>query len=633
MIAQSSRLSLEQLRKQAKELLRAHRAADPDALARLPQPTPQLADAQHALAKELGYLNWAALVRQCRSHPPGLDRFLSLVDAVAAAYTSGDREAIRNVNGLHGTAFVSERELDRMQQRLPTWYAASNRTPELAHADARKLVARQSGFNTWEELVRSLAPTPKRRVREVHTVAPFVRFDADANTVEVTGILAEPHWDTVRSVLLETGATGLRAGGMTDEGIQRLEGLEQLVHLNFDGAGQLSDQGLQSLATLPHIQSLNLSGFRSQWTDAGLSVLSALAELRTVALCWAPNLTDAGIAHLKLCERLESVDLMGTHTGDGALRTLAGKQALTDLKTGRQVTDAGLTLLHEIPLFRTRTEPPSGQQAALLLDGPFTDGGLTALAGLDGLRRLTFFWHTPAITSAGLSALTALPHLHAFGCSGALCDDVAMGHIARLPALQDLHVQGTVATDEGFVALSHSQTLESLWGRECPNMTGRGFAALANLPRLQKLCVSCKHVDPVALARLPAFPQLRELTSMDISDDGFQYVGRCSGLESLLCMYCRDTSDAATGHLSTLPNLKYYYAGMTRITDASLTTLSRLAMLETLEFWQIADISDAGIAQLKSLPHLRRVIVNGSPNVTRAAADLLGPNVRVIVTG
>ena len=39
----------------------------------------------------------------------------------------------------------------------------------------------------------------------------------------------------------------------------------------------------------------------------------------------------------------------------------------------------------------------------------------------------------------------------------------------------------TVATDDGFVALSRSRTLEYLWGRECPNLHGRGFAALATL--------------------------------------------------------------------------------------------------------------------------------------------------------
>jgi hypothetical protein len=33
--------------------------------------------------------------------------------------------------------------------------------------------------------------------------------------------------------------------------------------------------------------------------------------------------TDSGAAHLAACERLESVDLVGTPIGDGAIRALA----------------------------------------------------------------------------------------------------------------------------------------------------------------------------------------------------------------------------------------------------------------------------------------------------------------------
>ena len=35
--------------------------------------------------------------------------------------------------------------------------------------------------------------------------------------------------------------------------------------------------------------------------------------------------------------------------------------------------------------------------------------------------------------------------------------------------------QGAVASDDGFAALSLSQTIEYIRGRECPNLGGRGF--------------------------------------------------------------------------------------------------------------------------------------------------------------
>ena len=68
------------------------------------------------------------------------------------------------------------------------------------------------------------------------------------------------------------------------------------------------------------------------------------------------------------------------------------------------------------------------------------------------------------------------------------------------------------------------------------------------MPALKGLAVSCKFVDDAALASLPDFPALRELVPMDVGDDGFRHIGRCQQLESLILMYCRDTTDVATSH-------------------------------------------------------------------------------------
>jgi hypothetical protein len=54
---------LDQARRRAKELLRAARAGDPDALARMRDDrAPRLADAQRAVAVELGFASWPALM-------------------------------------------------------------------------------------------------------------------------------------------------------------------------------------------------------------------------------------------------------------------------------------------------------------------------------------------------------------------------------------------------------------------------------------------------------------------------------------------------------------------------------------------------------------------------------------------
>jgi ankyrin repeat protein len=74
-------MNLEQLRKQAKELVRAARAGDEAALARLDGREPILARAQLVLAREHGYASWPALVAAAEAN----------VDAFVLAATDGRR--------------------------------------------------------------------------------------------------------------------------------------------------------------------------------------------------------------------------------------------------------------------------------------------------------------------------------------------------------------------------------------------------------------------------------------------------------------------------------------------------------------------------------------------------------------
>lgn len=146
---------------------------------------------------------------------------------------------------------------------------------------------------------------------------------------------------------------------------------------------------------------------------------------------------------------------------------------------------------------------------------------------------MSFFWHLSAMTPEGLKHLSGLPNLGFLGCQDALCNDEAMRHIAAIPKLRMLMGQGAVASDDGFTELSRSQTIEFIWGRECPNLGGRGFTALSEMPALKGLAVSLKNVDDASLSTLPRFPALRGLMPMDVSDDGFRYVGQCEQLEDL----------------------------------------------------------------------------------------------------
>jgi hypothetical protein len=93
-------------------------------------------------------------------------------------------------------------------------------------------------------------------------------------------------------------------------------------------------------------------------------------------------------------------------------------------------------------------------------------------------------------------------------------------------------------------------------------------------------------------------------------------------------MYCRDTTDVATEHIAKL-NIRYYYAGLTKITDRSLEILGRMPSLEQVEFYECNGITDAGLVFLAGLPRLREIHVDGSPGVTLDGTRVFPPHVRV----
>jgi hypothetical protein len=94
-------------------------------------------------------------------------------------------------------------------------------------------------------------------------------------------------------------------------------------------------------------------------------------------------------------------------------------------------------------------------------------------------------------------------------------------------------------------------------------------------------------------------------------------------------MYCRDTTDVATSHLTGMPDLKKYHAGYTLITDASLERLSRIKSLEQISFEGCKFITDAGIPYLATLPRLREISIGGCPKVTRSSTKGFAGDVRV----
>jgi hypothetical protein len=633
--------TLESLKKEAKRWLAALVAHDEDASARFRRAVPEaptmptLREVQHALAREHGFPGWAALKASLTHHSEvratSLREYESMAEALLEAYRTGTPEAMARHHQLtwHRRSWSAMRTYVQLDLgKRPT---GPEEDVEIAIDDARYLVAIEHGFSDWQALRMCLATAPD------HT--PFTAKPVHVRSVHAAEssrpLAATRDWRAALAVIASTDSAALNAEGtMTDVMLGDVAGLETVVSLNLSGSKAVTDAGLRHLAALPNLRHLDLRG--TAVTDRGLVVLGDLPHLETLSLAMTA-VTDRGMSELAHLGALRQLGLEWTHTGDAAIRALAGKRHLRHLATGNGVTDAGLGLLHELPVFKTwhggdvKMELLSydARPNRLLLRGAFTDRGMQQLGGLDGLFGLNLNDGQLSLSAAALAPLVALPNL---GWLAVDAKDDWMPYIAEMPRLRFLGAQDTTAGDDGFVALSRSRSLEYLWGRRCHNLADRGFVALQNLPALRGLSVSCLNVGDRAIAALEDFPALRELMPMDVPDAGYRHIGRCHALESLVLMYCRDTTDEATEHIGGLSNLSYYFNSYTTITDRTPQILSRMDSLERITFDGCHGLTNTGVAMLARLPKLKELRVSGK-GVTAHIESAFPTSVRVACGG
>ena len=115
---------------------------------------------------------------------------------------------------------------------------------------------------------------------------------------------------------------------------------------------------------------------------------------------------------------------------------------------------------------------------------------------------------------------------------------------------------------------------------------------------------------------------------MDIPDAGYRHIGQCEQLESLILMYCRETTDAATEQITRLGKLAYYFNSYTTITDRTPELLSEMNSLERVTFDTCHGLTNAAIARLARLPRLRELRVSGK-GVTSEVVEAFPPRVSV----
>jgi hypothetical protein len=91
----------------------------------------------------------------------------------------------------------------------------------------------------------------------------------------------------------------------------------------------------------------------TQITDAQLAHIATLTDLRELDLRKAPNITDAGIVHLRGMVKLEKLNLFRTQLSDAGISHLANMHVLdTLLIGGTRISERGVEQLAKLPKLR-----------------------------------------------------------------------------------------------------------------------------------------------------------------------------------------------------------------------------------------------------------------------------------------
>src|SRR5262245_9806494 len=220
----TSATSLDNLRKEAKRWLKALRAGEPDARARLERTwpaapaNPVLRDLQHALAQEYGHESWIALKHalaavRVESASPARARTAEEYDRLAndmvAAFDSHDEAALQRLNAHYQRTFTFDDLRAEIWRRVYSFRQRAFKDDgqqSLQPAEAQVVIAQDAGFGSWEALTQAMA-----------TAAPPVpayALDTAESSISPRRQLTDSEWDDLIAVMKERKIAALGAGGV-----------------------------------------------------------------------------------------------------------------------------------------------------------------------------------------------------------------------------------------------------------------------------------------------------------------------------------------------------------------------------------------------------------------------------------
>jgi len=188
--------------------------------------------------------------------------------------------------------------------------------------------------------------------------------------------------------------------------------------------------------------------------------------------------------------------------------------------------------------------------------------------------------------------------------------------ISHLTGLQILSLGNTGITGQQMASLKSLSSLRALVFLQELSFGSAGLAVLKDLPALEYLDCYTNPTD----AGLKHVGQIRSLRWLRlrmgrIKEPGLAELANLPRLERLCLWGTKGLTDGHVRYLEGLTNLKSLtlWGSNVKLTDATLTSVSKLSSLEEFHLIRVqTDFTDAGIAQLAKLTNLR--ILDASPD-------------------
>lgn len=176
--------------------------------------------------------------------------------------------------------------------------------------------------------------------------------------------------------------------------------------------------------------------------------------------------------------------------------------------------------------------------------------------------------------------------------------DATLPLLAGLTELEELNTEGTQLSDAGLAGFAVFKNVKSMSfyhpSLDLKEFNGSGFAALKDLPKLERLTIAGTRADDRLLAAVAQIPQLKDFRTWHTYQ-----------------------SQAGNAFLEKLPELRSLTLGQrlrrwdgssnaTSLDDATLDILSRLKALESLSLDE-ARLTLPALLKLKELPKLKKL--------------------------